>query len=110
MISRSTHDHTVTVTFTLISQRPVSVVGDFNEWDPFAHPLAPSGTGRCCTIELAPGVYRFRYLADGGVFFDDEDADMIADNGIGGTHSVLVIEPDPPERSEPDNDIADGTV
>ena len=36
------HDGTVRVTFALPTDSPggaVSVVGDFNNWDPFAHPL-----------------------------------------------------------------------
>jgi hypothetical protein len=31
----------------------------------------------------------FRYLADGGEFFDEPAADRIEPNGFGQTHSVL---------------------
>ncbi|WP_371680952.1 isoamylase early set domain-containing protein [Streptomyces sp. NBC_01276] len=56
---------------------PVSVVGDFNQWDPAAHPLAPRGDGtRAATVVLpAKSAHSFRYLAVGDYWFDDEQAD-----------------------------------
>ena len=36
------------------------------------------------------GRYRFRYLADGGRFFDDESADAYEANGYGDTHGLLL--------------------
>ena len=84
------------VTFELASEHPVSVVGNFNNWDPLVHPLVPNARGfRGVTVELVPGRYAFRYLADGGEFFDDDEVDVmdVEENGIGGTHGVLVIQP-----------------
>jgi hypothetical protein len=83
----------IRVTFTLESDEPVSVVGDFNDWDPDAHPLVPAGKGRrSASVLLEPGTeVAFRYLADGGRFFDDPDADRYEDNGRGETHGVLVL-------------------
>lgn len=81
------------VTFVLPAETPpVSVVGDFNGWDPAAHPMRRRSNGtRSVTVAVEPGqAYRFRYLADGGVFFDDPSADAIEPNGLGETHSVLV--------------------
>ncbi len=67
----------VRVTFTLPVGTPagtVSVVGDFNGWDPFAHPLRRRGNGTRSASVLVPAgsTVRFRYLAEGGVWFDDE--------------------------------------
>ncbi len=67
----------VRVTFTLpVSEPsgPVSVVGDFNDWDPFAHPLRRRARGtRSTSVTVLPGsTLRFRYLAEGGQWFDDE--------------------------------------
>lgn len=95
MIKRtSTRSGSAKVTFVLpIQSAPaVSVVGDFNGWDPAAHPLRKRSNGtRSVSVELPPGqAYRFRYLAEGGRFFDDPDADVIEPNGFGDTHSVLV--------------------
>jgi hypothetical protein len=92
MIIREPLVDRVAVTFHLDIDRPVSVVGDFNDWNPLSDPLTPLAGGlRTRTIELTPGTYTFRYLAEGGHFFDDTDADYLAHNGIGETHSVLVI-------------------
>ncbi len=82
------------VTFALPDDaRPVSVVGDFNDWDPLAHPLKKRWNGtRSVSVELEAGrPYPFRYLADGGDFFDEPEADSIEPNGFGGTHSILVL-------------------
>ncbi len=67
----------VRVTFTLPVGEPggaVSVVGDFNEWNPFAHPLRRrANQTRSASVTVLPGsTLRFRYLADGGVWFADD--------------------------------------
>jgi 1,4-alpha-glucan branching enzyme len=69
---------------------PVSVVGDFNDWDPWTHPLKKRSNGtRSVVVAFSEGsLVRFRYLADGGTFFDDADG-LIEPNGQGGTHTVL---------------------
>jgi 1,4-alpha-glucan branching enzyme len=69
----------VRVTFVLPAGEPpgaVSVVGDFNGWDPYAHPLRRRANGtRSAVISVpASSTFRFRYLAEGGVWFDDETA------------------------------------
>ena len=70
----------VRVTFVLPADEPagaVSVVGDFNDWNPFAHPLRRRGNGtRSAAVSIpANSTVRFRYLAEGGLWFDDESAD-----------------------------------
>ncbi|NXY93795.1 isoamylase early set domain-containing protein [Streptomyces sp. BR123] len=77
------------VTFVLPENAPdgpVSVVGDFNQWDPAAHPLKARGDGtRAVTIALpSPATHAFRYLAAGDYWFDDDSAD-----GHDGTNSRL---------------------
>jgi 1,4-alpha-glucan branching enzyme len=67
----------VRVTFSLPEGEPagpVSVVGDFNGWDPFANPLRARRNGtRSCVVKVPAGsTLRFRYLADGGVWFNDD--------------------------------------
>lgn len=83
---------TTTVTFSLDEARPVSVVGDFNGWDPLCTPLARRSNGkRSAVVQVPAGAeLRFRYLADGGDFFDDHEADRFEGNGFGGTHGVVV--------------------
>jgi predicted flap endonuclease-1-like 5' DNA nuclease len=92
MITRETKRRGALVTFTLLTEEAVSVVGDFNGWDPHANPLPLSDSGkRSTTIELGPGRYAFRYLADGGRFFDDPEADFLESNGMGDSHGVLEV-------------------
>ena len=84
-------DGTTRVTFSVEDPRPVSVVGDFNSWDPLAHPLVRRSNGRrSVAVILAPGTCaRFRYLADGGEFYDDPHADAMESNGFGGSDCVV---------------------
>jgi 1,4-alpha-glucan branching enzyme len=68
---------TVRVTFALPADEPggaVSVVGDFNNWNPYAHPLRKrANRTRSAAVTVKTGsTLHFRYLADGGVWFDDE--------------------------------------
>lgn len=82
----------VKVTFALPdSGECVSVVGDFNGWDPWVSPLRRRSNGtRSVTVALDRGTpYTFRYLS-GGRFFDEAEADEWPPNGYGGTHSVIV--------------------
>jgi hypothetical protein len=62
---------------------PVSVVGDFNGWTPGAHALVKRSNGtRSAVVSLPAGTEaRFRYLGDGGRWFDDPDADWLDDEG-----------------------------
>ena len=70
-------DGTVRVTFALPDDEPggaVSVVGNFNDWDPLAHPLRRrANRTRSAAVTVPAGsTLHFRYLAEGGVWFDDE--------------------------------------
>jgi 1,4-alpha-glucan branching enzyme len=72
-------DGTVRITFALPADEPsgaVSVVGDFNDWNPMAHPLRLRANGTRSAVVTVPvgATLRFRYLAEGGVWFDDETA------------------------------------
>jgi 1,4-alpha-glucan branching enzyme len=73
----------VRVTFVLPADEPagaVSVVGDFNLWDPFANPLRRRGNGTRTAVVRIPAGSRshFRYLGEGGLWFDDESGDALA--------------------------------
>jgi 1,4-alpha-glucan branching enzyme len=67
----------VEILFTLPAEvGPVSVVGDFNGWDPFAHPMTLGADGHYrVAVDVPHGKsYAFRYLGDGGRWFDEEAA------------------------------------
>ena len=50
------------------------MVGNFNDWDPFAHPLRRrANRTRSAAVTVPAGsTLHFRYLAEGGRWFDDE--------------------------------------
>ena len=94
MLKRKRTASGIAVTFVLpVDAGDVSVVGDFNGWDPFVHPLKKRSNGtRSVTVELPVGqAYQFRYLGGDGTFFDDPDADAIEPNGYGDTHSMVAV-------------------
>jgi hypothetical protein len=48
------------------SASSISVVGDFNDWNPSVTPLERSSDGRWIVrLKLRPGRYRYSYLVDG---------------------------------------------
>jgi len=72
----------VRVTFVLPVDQPagaVSVVGDFNSWNPFANPLRRRSNGTRTSVVRLPAGSRshFRYLGEGGLWFDDEAGDAL---------------------------------
>lgn len=84
---------TTTVTFSLEIDAPISVVGDFNDWDPFSDPLVKTALGlRSASVALPSGCeIRFRYLVDGGRYLNDPDATAIEPNDFGAINSLLVV-------------------
>ena len=75
--SRTGRDGTVRVTFALPIEDPggaVSVVGSFNDWNPYTHPLRKrANQTRSAAVTVRAGsTLHFRYLAEGGVWFDDQ--------------------------------------
>jgi 1,4-alpha-glucan branching enzyme len=84
------------VTFALAeiaAEQHVSVVGDFNEWDPLANPLEHDDSGRYSVIlELPVGAsYHFKYLADDGTWFCDPDVAECELNEYGELNSLLQL-------------------
>ena len=80
-------DGSVRVTFALPADEPdgpVSVVGSFNGWNPYAHPLRRrTNRTRSAAVTVPTGsTLHFRYLAEGGVWFDDETLSAAEGHGI----------------------------
>ena len=61
----------------------VSAVGSFNDWQPGVHRLVRRSNGtRSVTVAVPRGQeIRFRYLGNGGIWFDDPDAHEITHEG-----------------------------
>ena len=85
----------VKVTFELpaeVADGHVSVVGDFNEWAVGATPMHREDGLLTATVTVLGGSrFAFRYLADGGKWFDDEEAHAYEPNGMGGSNGVVEV-------------------
>ena len=81
----------VEVTFTLpLGVGPVSVAGDFNEWDESATPLRTEGETCSATVTVEGGRrYGFRYVDERGRWFNDDVADSYEPNDFGGHNGVI---------------------
>jgi hypothetical protein len=71
----------------------VAVVGDFNDWDPAATPLRPTGTEGVWTVELRlkPGRYHYTFLIDGRRWEGDPSEPRAPESDFGAPVSVLTV-------------------
>lgn len=71
--------------------RTVSLVGDFNDWDPYATPLTYAGDGVwSVVVTLNPGLVRYSFLVDGTEWRADPRG-VPARNDLGRPTSVAFI-------------------
>ncbi|MCX4808666.1 isoamylase early set domain-containing protein [Streptomyces sp. NBC_01214] len=85
MLERTLRKDRTEVTFILPADIPpgdVSVVGDFNDWQPGVHTLTPRKDGkRAVTVELpSESAHSFRYLAAGDYWFNEESGEQDGPN------------------------------
>jgi len=86
-LSRSSKTGTRQVTFALPADSlgaAVSVVGSFNDWTPGVHLLKRRSNGTASVAVTVPAgeLVRFRYLGEGGRWFDDESVQVDAQGGL----------------------------
>lgn len=87
--------HQVQLTFVLpmdFPHVPLSVVGEFNQWDPSVHPFtqASDSTYRVTVMLEAGRRYAFRYLSHGGRWFNEGFADDLERGPFGSYNSIVV--------------------
>ncbi len=69
----------------------LSLVGDFNQWNPNANPMTQAEDGSWhAIITVDPGAYQFRYFSDGRTWHNDWKADGYLPNEFGGENCVVV--------------------
>ena len=70
----------------------VSVAGSFNQWDPTAAPLAPSGAAGVwtATVAVPVGQHQYAFLVDGRRWVSDPAAPAV-DDGFGRRNSVVSV-------------------
>jgi 1,4-alpha-glucan branching enzyme len=71
----------------------VSLVGDFNDWDPNAIPLRPTSDGAVwsVTIPLEPGRHEYAFLVDGSTWVPDPAATPSPGDDFGQPNSVITV-------------------
>ena len=71
----------------------VTVVGDFNDWDPAGTPLRPTGDRGIWTVELRlkPGRYHYAFLIDGRRWEGDPSEPRAPESDFGAPVSVLTV-------------------
>lgn len=72
----------------------VSVVGDWNEWEPNANPLKDGNNDGVWETRIRvprDGEYQYQFLINGEKWIPDPNAPLQVNDGFGGTNSVLDI-------------------
>jgi hypothetical protein len=69
----------------------VSVVGDFNDWDPAATPLRRRDGTWTVELHLKPGRYHYTFLIDGRRWASDPTEPRAAESDYGAPMSVLTV-------------------
>ena len=73
--------------------RRVSLVGDFNNWDPKKHPMRDKGEGLWQkAVLLEPGTYEYKFWVD-GEWEIDENSENRCPNKFGTLNNFITILP-----------------
>lgn len=90
--TRDTFSVAVRFSIRAPAARRVSLVGDFDRWDPAALPMRPAHDGETWTLDvhLPPGRHVFAYAVDGGLRTDPTAARAVEDD-FGVPSSVIVV-------------------
>jgi len=82
----------VPITFDAADAKAVSIVGDFNDWDSTASPLARFGSNGpwTATVNVMPGRHLYAFMVDGKLVVDPR-APHTRDLDYGGDASVLMV-------------------
>lgn len=73
--------------------RTVSLVGDFNDWNPAATPLVrhPASGRWTAEVPLTPGRHRYAYMMNDSVLTLDPEAPRAVDPDFGSPSSVILV-------------------
>ena len=69
----------------------VSLVGDFNDWDPKRAPMQTAQGVWATVVNLAPGRYRYAFLVNGVEWRADPGAPPVKDDEFGTPSSVVTV-------------------
>ena len=70
----------------------VILMGDFNSWNPKAHPMKNDGNGIWTrTVVMPPGKYEYKFLIDGN-WKEDSGNEQTCPNCFGTLNSILNLD------------------
>jgi hypothetical protein len=69
----------------------VSLVGDFNDWDPKRAPMQTAQGVWATVVNLTPGRYRYAFLVNGVEWRADPGAPLVKDDEFGSPSSVVTV-------------------
>ena len=89
-----THKRRVNMSLDAPDAKKVSLVCDFNAWDPKKHPMKKSANGLWQkTIYLtAPGTYEYKFHVD-GQWVEDPGNQVLCDNRFGTRNNIITVAP-----------------
>jgi hypothetical protein len=74
------------------AESTVTLVGDFNDWDPHATPLRPASDSLwSVVVPLRPGRYRYTFIVDGTRWLRDPSAPRALEDDFGTPTSVITV-------------------
>jgi hypothetical protein len=83
------------VKFVLVAPQAarVSLVGDFNRWDPTATPMerTPTGGTWSVVVPLSAGRHEYAFVVDGKQWLPDPSAPLAPVDGFGAPNSVVLV-------------------
>ena len=83
------------VKFVLVAPQAarVSLVGDFNRWDPAATPMerTPTGGTWSVVVPLSSGRHEYAFVVDGKQWLPDPSAPLAPVDGLGAPNSVVLV-------------------
>jgi hypothetical protein len=83
------------VKFVLVAPQAarVSLVGDFNSWDPAATPMerTPTGGTWSVVVPLSAGRHEYAFVVDGKQWLPDPSAPLAPVDGLGAPNSVVLV-------------------
>ena len=91
---RGTADGGVQFALVAPGAHTVTVVGDFNDWDPAATPLRPVAGPRgvwSVQVPLHPGRHEYAFVVDGRRWMPDPAAPRSGDDDFGTPNSVVTV-------------------
>lgn len=83
---------TIEITLDACDAQSVSLIGEFNHWDPSAGRMqrVPGCTWKT-TVSVPEGRYRYQFIIDGVRYIPDPSAAECVSDRFGGTNSILDV-------------------